>query len=56
MLKNVIENLEAGIRSGLSYSGASSICEFQATAEMVFQTSAGATESNTHVFSTGIKI
>ena len=53
---SVIENLDAGIRSGLSYSGSASIVEFQANAEMIFQTSAGASESHTHVFSSGIKI
>ena len=53
---NVIDNLDAGIRSGLSYSGCTSIIEFQNKAEMIFQTSAGASESQTHVFSSGIKI
>ena len=52
---NVVKNLDAGIRSGLSYSGCTSILEFQAKSEMIFQTSAGVSESHTHVFSSGIK-
>lgn len=52
----ILTALEAGIRSGLSYSGSRSLSEFQSKCEMVIQTSAGIAESNTHVFSRGIKL
>lgn len=52
----ILNSLDAGIRSGLSYTGATSISTFQATAEMITQTSAGMAESNTHVFSRGMKL
>jgi len=45
----VMEDLKGGIRSGLSYSGASNIAELQAKAKFVRQTAAGAIESNTHI-------
>mgnify|MGYP003671331637 CR=1 FL=1 len=46
---DVLAELERGIRSGLSYSGARSIIELQAKAEFVRQTSSGQTESATHI-------
>lgn len=46
---NILFDLEKGIRSGLSYSGARNITELQASAEFIVQTSAGATESGTHI-------
>lgn len=55
-IDDIIENLVAGIRSGLSYSGCRTISEFHAKASMIFQTSSGFSESNTHVLSRGIKI
>jgi len=45
----ILEDLERGIRSGLSYSGARSIAEFQSVAKMLRQTSAGMGESKTHI-------
>ena len=45
----VIESLERGIRSGLSYSGARSISELHHKAVFVRQTDAGKTESGAHV-------
>jgi len=45
----LLEDLERGIRSGLSYSGARSITELQAKAEFVIQTSSGLGESKTHI-------
>jgi IMP dehydrogenase len=45
----IIGDLEKGIRSGLSYSGARTIAELQARAEFITQTSAGQSESNTHI-------
>lgn len=49
-VSNKMEDIKNGIKSGLSYSGARSIKELQAKAEFVRQTSAGATESSTHIF------
>ena len=45
----VLKDLERGIRSGFSYSGARNLRELQAYAAFVKQTSAGATESSTHI-------
>lgn len=52
----ILSSLEAGVRSGLSYSGCVNIPSFQISAEMIIQTSAGIVESNTHVYSRGEKI
>ena len=46
-----IEDLEVGIRSGLSYSGALSVPELQAKARFIRQTSAGQVESSTNIVS-----
>lgn len=46
---DIVSDLEKGIRSGLSYSGARSISEFQARAKFIVQTPAGQSESNTHI-------
>ena len=46
-----LEELCTGIRSGLSYSGCTSIPMFQATNQLVLQTPAGAYESSTHILS-----
>ena len=46
---DVLHDLEWGIRSGLSYTGARTISELQATATFVKQTSSGAMESSTHI-------
>jgi len=46
---NVLHDLEWGIRSGLSYTGARTISELQSTATFVKQTSSGAMESSTHI-------
>lgn len=45
----VLEQIENGIRSGFSYSGASTFAEFQLKAEMIQQTAAGQLESSTHI-------
>lgn len=45
----VLFDIDKGIRSGLSYSGARTVRELQAVAEFVVQTSAGARESSTHI-------
>ena len=46
---DIIEDLERGIRSGLSYSGARTIAELQAKAQFLRQTPSGQTESGTHI-------
>ena len=48
-LVDVIKELERGIRSGLSYSGARSVRELQAKAQWMQQSNAGATESTAHI-------
>ena len=48
-VESVLGELEVGIRSGLSYSGARSISELQARATFIKQTSAGQIESSTHI-------
>ena len=48
-VKEVLNELGVGIRSGLSYSGARSIQELQAKAQFVRQTNAGVIESSTHI-------
>ena len=45
----VLNNLENGIRSGLSYSGARNLQEFRDNAEFIRQTQSGLSESNTHI-------
>jgi IMP dehydrogenase len=46
---DILKELERGIRSGLSYSGARNIEELQAKARFIRQTSSGQTESGTHI-------
>lgn len=48
-VRNVLADLEQGIRSGLSYSGCRSILELQARHKFVRQTTAGLGESKTHI-------
>ena len=45
----VLEDLEKGIRSGFSYSGARYLSELQAKAEFITQTTSGLSESRTHI-------
>lgn len=45
----VLFDLDKNIRSGLSYSGARNIAEFQSVAEFIQQTAAGTVESDTHI-------
>jgi IMP dehydrogenase len=46
---DILEELERGIRSGFSYSGARSLKELQTKARFIRQTSSGQTESGTHI-------
>ena len=48
-IRNILKELDAGIRSGFSYSGALNIVEFQSKASFIKQTSAGLYESRTHI-------
>ena len=52
-VKNILEDLKNGIKSGLSYSGCRSIAELQENARFVRQTLSGLAESHTHIL--GIK-
>ena len=45
----ILEDLERGIRSGLSYSGASTLTDLQRKAKFVRQTTAGLGESIAHI-------
>lgn len=45
----VIEDITKGLRSGMSYSGARSITEFQAKSKFVIQTGSSQVESSTHI-------
>tara|TARA_R100001509_G_scaffold159936_2_gene127042 strand:+ start:3395 stop:4417 length:1023 start_codon:yes stop_codon:yes gene_type:complete len=49
--KEVLTDLDNGIRSGLSYSGARDILELQMKSEFILQTLSGQAESKTHIFS-----
>ena len=49
-VKNILEDLEGGIKSGLSYTGARNLVELRRKVEWARQTSAGTTESGTHIF------
>tara|TARA_R110001583_G_scaffold96407_6_gene240620 strand:+ start:7556 stop:8605 length:1050 start_codon:yes stop_codon:yes gene_type:complete len=48
-VQEVIADLEKGIRSGFSYSGARTIVQLQTTADFIVQTPAGQSESKTHI-------
>lgn len=48
-VRKIIENLDRGIRSGLSYSGCRTVTELQARADFTLQTAAGMGESRTHI-------
>tara|TARA_Y100001937_G_scaffold120640_1_gene178200 strand:+ start:5659 stop:6699 length:1041 start_codon:yes stop_codon:yes gene_type:complete len=48
-MADILDNLERGIRSGYSYSGARNATELQAKADMMLQTSSGLSESKTHI-------
>ena len=48
-VSNILADLDQGIRSGLSYSGARSLRELRARATWVRQTSAGTGEGRTHI-------
>ena len=50
---SVVNELEGGIRSGLSYSGAASLRQLRDKAVFLLQTSAGLQESGTHIASRG---
>jgi len=49
-VQNILKDLEGGIKSGLSYTGARNLVELRRKVEWARQTSAGTTESGTHIF------
>lgn len=53
-VKNVLSEMETGIRSGLSYSGAQNILELQVNSKMIKQTFSGTAESSTHITKIGV--
>ena len=48
-VESILQDLEKGIRSGFSYSGARTLAELHSKAEFVVQTSLGLSESKTHI-------
>ena len=48
-VESILYELENGIRSGLSYSGARSILDLHAKAKFIKQTASGQMESSTHI-------
>lgn len=48
-VQHLLQDLDNGIRSGFSYSGAWNMDELHAKSQFVFQTTAGQTESGTHI-------
>jgi IMP dehydrogenase len=48
-VKSILEDLQNGIKSGLSYSGARTVSELTARAEFIRQTNSGLSESGTHI-------
>ena len=48
-VRDILHDLERGIGSGLSYSGARDIFDLQGRASFIIQTSSGAIESSTHI-------
>lgn len=48
-VSKILEDLERGIRSGFSYSGARTLTELHAKAQFVRQTTSGLSESHTHI-------
>ena len=51
---NILETLDTGIRSGLSYSGASNVPMLQVKAKFIRQTTSGQIESSTHIKRNGL--
>tara|TARA_R110000824_G_scaffold390954_1_gene588470 strand:+ start:56 stop:295 length:240 start_codon:yes stop_codon:yes gene_type:complete len=48
-VEDILRELERGIRSGLSYTGARSIRELQVKAQFLRQTASGQIESSPHI-------
>jgi IMP dehydrogenase len=48
-VKNLLQNIAGGIRSGLSYSGSRSLAELRSKSSFTLQTSSGRIESSTHI-------
>ncbi len=52
---DILRDLSQNIKSGLSYSGARNIAELQNKSEFIVQSSAGQSESNTHILGVSAK-
>jgi IMP dehydrogenase len=48
-VRNILRDLEKGVRSGFSYSGARTLLELQSKAEFLLQTASGHSEGKTHI-------
>ena len=48
-VRDIIQDIDGGIRSGLSYTGARSLSQFRSLCDFIVQTQAGQSESNTHI-------
>jgi len=48
-VRKILEDIERGVRSGFSYSGAKNLNELQAKAQFLIQTTSGLSESHTHI-------
>ena len=48
-VRDILDDIERGIRSGFSYSGARTLTELQQKAEFISQTTSGLSESRTHI-------
>ena len=48
-VSRVIQNIDGGIRSGMSYTGATTLEQFRSKCDFIVQTQAGQSESNTHI-------
>ena len=48
-VEDVLEELRVGIRSGISYSGATDVSSLQSKAQFIRQTTSGQVESSTHI-------
>jgi len=48
-MRHILNDLEGGVRSGFSYSGARNLVELQSKAKLVRQTASGLSEGHTHI-------
>ena len=48
-VRKILEDIERGVRSGFSYSGARDLRQLQSKAQFIIQTTSGLSESRTHI-------